>query len=100
MDNNKNPANRKEILPNAESIYRVGWDSLPLSCPMPQMSLWNSHPRVYLPILEANEFTCMYCGATYILEDPIPGEKKPFFADPEIEQHYDKRMERVRRTVI
>ena len=23
---------------------------LPLSCPMPGMYLWNSHPKVYLPV--------------------------------------------------
>ena len=27
-------------------------EDLPLSCPMPEQKLWNSHPRVYLPIEE------------------------------------------------
>ena len=24
---------------------------LPLQCPMPSMSKWNAHPRLYLPII-------------------------------------------------
>jgi uncharacterized Zn-finger protein len=37
------------IQPNAEHHYKVTAADLPLSCPMPGMHLWNSHPRVYLP---------------------------------------------------
>ncbi len=55
------------IEPNAENRYEVGADDLPLSCPMPGMSLWNSHPRVYLPVEERGEATCPYCGARYLL---------------------------------
>ncbi len=35
------------IQPNAQNQYDVTAEDLPLSCPMPQMYLWNSHPRVY-----------------------------------------------------
>jgi len=44
---------------------------LPLSCPRPADSLWNMHPRVYLPIEDepTKQVTCPYCGATYRLED-------------------------------
>lgn len=35
---------------NAEKRYTVHRGDLPLSCPTPAMALWNSHPRVYLPI--------------------------------------------------
>ena len=38
------------IEPNAENKYEVTRADLPLHCPMPGMSLWNSHPRVYLEI--------------------------------------------------
>ncbi len=41
---------RPLIQPNAQNQYEVAREDLPLSCPMPQMYLWNSHPRVYLPI--------------------------------------------------
>jgi len=39
-----------------------------LSCPMPGMTLWNSHPRVYLPIEDSGEERCPYCGAVYVLK--------------------------------
>jgi uncharacterized Zn-finger protein len=54
---------------NAERIYRVTRDDLPLSCPTPDMSLWNSHPRVYLPIEKTGRASCPYCGAEYVLEE-------------------------------
>lgn len=58
------------IPPNAKSCYEVTRADLPLHCPLPGMSLWNSHPRVFLPIEEAGgESTCPYCGARYILVD-------------------------------
>jgi uncharacterized Zn-finger protein len=40
------------ILANAENRYEVTRSDLPLSCPMPGMALWNSHPKVYLPVVE------------------------------------------------
>jgi uncharacterized Zn-finger protein len=55
------------IQPNAEHHYNVTADDLPLSCPMPGMYLWNSHPRVYLPIEEDGKAKCGYCGASYTL---------------------------------
>ena len=30
---------------------------MPLHCPMPSMKLWNTHPRVYIPI---EEITAVY----------------------------------------
>lgn len=55
---------------NAENRYEVTRRDLPLSCPMPAMTLWNSHPKIYLPIVEdGGESTCPYCGAHYILRD-------------------------------
>ena len=42
--------NRSDLTePNAAKTYTVKRADLPLSCPTPDMSLWNSHPRVYLP---------------------------------------------------
>jgi uncharacterized Zn-finger protein len=43
-------------------------DDLPLHCPMPSMILWNSHPRVFLPIEATGEALCPYCGTHYILK--------------------------------
>lgn len=55
------------IRPNAENRYTVTHADLPLSCPMPGMSLWNSHPKVYLPIEDTGTAKCPYCGADYTL---------------------------------
>ena len=41
---------------------------LPLHCPLPEMSLWNSHPRVYLPIEESGKAKCPYCGTEFTLK--------------------------------
>ena len=55
------------VQPTAENHYQVRPSDLPLSCPMPGMYLWNSHPKVYLPIESTGEAKCPYCGATYSL---------------------------------
>jgi uncharacterized Zn-finger protein len=55
--------------PNAKNLYEVTRADLPLHCPMESMSLWNSHPRVYLPIEATGKAKCPYCGADYILKD-------------------------------
>ena len=54
---------------NADRVYNVSRKDLPLHCPLPSMSLWNSHPRVYLAIEESGRANCPYCGTQYILED-------------------------------
>lgn len=56
---------------NAQRLYEVTAKDLPLSCPMPGMALWNSHPRVFLPIEKAasRRATCPYCGAEFILKE-------------------------------
>lgn len=60
---------KRRIQANAAGRYEVTRADLPLSCPMPQMISWNSHPRVFLPIEETGEAKCIYCGAQYILKD-------------------------------
>ena len=55
--------------PNAARQYQVKREDLPLHCPMNGMSLWNSHPRVYLPIEDTGQARCPYCGAIYTLQD-------------------------------
>lgn len=69
MRANTTPNAAKVIEANAESRYEVTHADLPLACPMPGMSLWNSHPRVYLPIETTGEARCPYCGAMYVLKD-------------------------------
>ncbi|MCC7095961.1 MAG: zinc-finger domain-containing protein [Thermomonas sp.] len=56
--------------PNAEMRYEVRRADLPLGCPLPSMSLWNAHPRVYLPIeTNGGSARCPYCSALYVLVD-------------------------------
>lgn len=55
---------------NAERVYEITRADLPLSCPLPSMALWDSHPRVYLPIeARGGRASCPYCGAQYVLKD-------------------------------
>jgi uncharacterized Zn-finger protein len=61
------------IAPNARNLYEVSRSDLPLACPMPGMYLWNSHPRVYLPIEKTGAAKCPYCSAEYVLADAVPG---------------------------
>ncbi|HEY3731564.1 MAG TPA: zinc-finger domain-containing protein [Steroidobacteraceae bacterium] len=62
--------NSKPALKEAstQNHYTVTPQDLPLSCPMPDMILWNSHPRVYLPIEATGFAKCPYCGAEYTLQ--------------------------------
>ncbi len=63
------PASTEKLIqPNAENHYEVTEADLPLSCPMPGMYLWNSHPKVYLPIEETGTALCPYCSATFTLK--------------------------------
>ena len=61
---------QSQLLPaNAEQRYTVQRADLPLSCPTAAMALWNSHPRVYLPVEKTGFAKCPYCGAEYTLAD-------------------------------
>lgn len=62
-------SNDHTIPASTEKEYKVSKQDLPLSCPMPNMTLWNSHPRVYLPIEKTGKASCPYCGANYLLTD-------------------------------
>jgi uncharacterized Zn-finger protein len=52
---------------NAQRVYEVTRADLPLHCPLPSMYLWNSHPKVYLPIEATGEAKCPYCSSEYRL---------------------------------
>ena len=45
---------------------------LPLHCPLPTQALWDSHPRVFLPIGDDGAALCPYCGTRYV----VRGAKK------------------------
>jgi uncharacterized Zn-finger protein len=54
---------------NTRAVYEVTRSELPLSCPTRAMALWNSHPRVYLPIEKTGQARCPYCSAEFKLID-------------------------------
>ena len=54
---------------NAQRQVQVTAGQLPLHCPLPDAYLWNSHPKVYLPIEATGTAVCPYCGTRYILVD-------------------------------
>ncbi len=66
---NQNISQQKPRVANAVKRYEISHKDLPLHCPMDNMTLWNSHPRVYLAIEESGEARCPYCGALYVLKD-------------------------------
>ena len=53
--------------PNSQKEYTVSSADLPLHCPTPVMSKWNSHPKVFIPVEDTGEAICPYCGAIYRL---------------------------------
>ena len=61
--------NEGTIQPNAENHYEITKADLPLHCPMDGMSLWNSHPKVFLPLNESGNARCPYFGADYTLKE-------------------------------
>ena len=57
--------------PNAEKSCAVKRSALPFHCPAPDSSLWDSHPRVWVPLEDSADGTarCPYCGCLYHLVD-------------------------------
>lgn len=56
--------------PNAQRKVVVSAKDLPVHCPQPDASLWNSHPRVYIPLEESahRRAACPYCSTEFVLE--------------------------------
>jgi len=61
------PGQAALIEPDAGKAREITRADLPLSCPLPGMQLWNSHPRVYLAIEKTGWAKCPYCSAEYSL---------------------------------
>jgi len=49
------------------AAIEVTKDDLPVHCPLSDADLWNSHPRVYIPLEDTDEAACSYCGTVYRL---------------------------------
>ena len=69
MKTRKGNVNENMEQANAKVRYEVDIKNTPLSCPMPEMYVWNSHPKVFLPIEETGEAKCPYCGAEFYLKN-------------------------------
>ena len=67
MRGNTNPDNLALSVPNAENSYQISVDDLPVHCPLPGSSLWNSHPQVFIALDDNGHGKCPYCGAEYQL---------------------------------
>jgi uncharacterized Zn-finger protein len=52
---------------NRSREIEVTAKDLPLHCPTQEVSLWASHPRVFLDIAETGHAMCPYCGTKYKL---------------------------------
>ncbi|MFC3531337.1 zinc-finger domain-containing protein [Vogesella facilis] len=62
-----------ELKENTARVIEVSAKDLPLHCPTPDQVKWNSHPRVYLPIIKnGGEALCPYCGTQYKFTGPLP----------------------------
>ncbi|CAK0776968.1 zf-CHCC domain-containing protein [Gammaproteobacteria bacterium] len=61
------PGREKTTVPNAQRLFTVTRSDLPIRCPMPGASLWDSHPRVFLAVEKTGQAKCPYCGAEYLL---------------------------------
>ena len=56
--------------PNAKKAIEVKRQDLPIHCPTEGSSQWDSHPKVYIPVVENNgSAICPYCSAMYKLID-------------------------------
>jgi len=56
--------------PASQTRVVVSRKDLPVYCPPADASLWNAHPRVYIPVEEnGGQARCIYCGTLYVLED-------------------------------
>ena len=59
--------------PKQQAVIEVTKDQLPMHCPAPGSALWDSHPRVFIPLDDTPEASCSYCGTVYKLVDHKDG---------------------------
>ncbi|MGH8670743.1 MAG: zinc-finger domain-containing protein [Burkholderiales bacterium] len=59
---------------NKQRLIEITEKDLPLHCPTADMQLWNSHPRVFLPIEKTGEALCPYCGTLFRLKGGAPAK--------------------------
>ncbi|MDH5765548.1 MAG: zinc-finger domain-containing protein [Gammaproteobacteria bacterium] len=55
--------------PNLKDAIDVTKNDMPVHCPLPGSSLWNSHPQVFIAFDAKGRGKCPYCGCEYRLLD-------------------------------
>ncbi len=70
-------ADESEVAPpaNPAQAVEVPAADLPAFCPNPRMSLWSSHPRVYLDLEVTGEASCPYCGTQYRIAGGVAAKR-------------------------
>ena len=53
-------------------VIEVSAADLPLRCPTPNMTLWNAHPSVSIPVDKLGEARCPYCSTLYKFKGELP----------------------------
>jgi len=61
--------------PKPTPVIEVTHDELPMHCPAPTADLWDSHPRVFIPLEDTPEASCSYCGTVYRLVEDKSSKK-------------------------
>ncbi|MES2998524.1 MAG: zinc-finger domain-containing protein [Pseudomonadota bacterium] len=56
---------------NTQRSYEITTKEQPFCCPLPTNRLWDSHPRVYLPIAKTGHVICPYCETEYFLKEKV-----------------------------
>ncbi|MDG2348005.1 MAG: zinc-finger domain-containing protein [Gammaproteobacteria bacterium] len=46
----------------------VSKSELPVTCPLPGEEMWCMHPKVTIPLDQADKYNCPYCGRLFILD--------------------------------
>lgn len=56
--------------PKQVAVITVSDSDMPVSCPIPEQTLWNQHPRVFMAFDENGRASCPYCGNRFQLAKP------------------------------
>ncbi len=84
-------------LPAAAPVVELAAGDLPAYCPNPSMPLWESHPRIFLDVVNESVAMCPYCGTRYRLKRGVHVRAHEFDTR---ELHQDRHQEYAAQTVM
>lgn len=67
QETEKQAVNSDGAKPEQAAVITVSDDDMPVSCPMPDQTLWSQHPRVFMAFDKEGRANCPYCGNRYQL---------------------------------